>query len=388
MKRLAVFCDGTWNRADAEHATNVVKLAQAMRRTAPDGTAQLATYIQGVGTGRGAGRLSRTIDRVGGGAFGWGLTSNIEEAYRAIAFNYEPGDEIYIFGFSRGAYTARSLGGLIRAAGIIDAQHVAQLGRVIERYRDRDPDTKPDSEESLRERAETAPLVHTSEEEAAWRQSRGIAVGTRLRIAYMGVWDTVGALGVPSKFPGAGLFNRKYRFHDLNLSSSVEAARHAVAIDERRSTFPPTLWQNLDRLNADAAEGKFPYRQLWFPGDHGSVGGGGEICGLSSEAAIWIAEGAAERGLAFDDAALAALKAEVDPFGPLRNSAQPLSLLDRLLRLRALDRTGIGAASDLSPSALLRWYHENKDAAGWPYRPKPLQALTDAIKALGPPGAP
>ena len=112
MKRIAIFCDGTWNRSDAERPTNVVRLSLAVARAAPDGIAQQLVYLPGVGAGRGSSAWARRMDRWGGGLFGWGMTENIEEAYRHLAFNYELGDELYVFGFSRGAFTARSLCGL------------------------------------------------------------------------------------------------------------------------------------------------------------------------------------------------------------------------------------------------------------------------------------
>ena len=125
-KNIAIFCDGTWNKSDAPAPTNVVRLAQAVRNTQPKGQerAQVVIYVEGVGTGRGAGKLAKFMDRNLGGMFGWGLLENIKEAYRAIIFNYEPGDQIFLFGFSRGAYTARSLAGLIRKAGILPRDKV------------------------------------------------------------------------------------------------------------------------------------------------------------------------------------------------------------------------------------------------------------------------
>ena len=118
--------------------------------------------------------------------------------------------------------------------------------------------------------------------EIAWRAARGLPAGTALGLAYIGVWDTVGALGVPGHLRLAALANRGLAFHDTALSRGVRAARHAVAIDERRRTFPPTLWDNLAALNAGAAAA--PYEQRWFPGDHGSVGGGGAVTALSDDA--------------------------------------------------------------------------------------------------------
>jgi uncharacterized protein (DUF2235 family) len=109
MKRIVVLCDGTWNSSDSQTPTNVVRFGQAMQRCDELGVIQVPIYIQGVGTGEGPTKLSRKLDSALGGALGWGLMDNIEEAYRHLIFIYEPGDEIYILGFSRGAYTARSL---------------------------------------------------------------------------------------------------------------------------------------------------------------------------------------------------------------------------------------------------------------------------------------
>ena len=129
----------------------------------------------------------------------------------------------------------------------------------------------------------------TGEAEAAWRAERGLPAGGMLRIGYLGIWDTVGALGVPGHLRLAPLLNRGLGFHDTALSPLVAAARHAVAIDERRRSFPPTLWDNLDALNA--AAGAEVYAQRWFPGDHGSVGGGGAVTALSDDALAWVAGG-------------------------------------------------------------------------------------------------
>lgn len=380
MKRIALFCDGTWNSADARFPTNVVRLAQAALHRAPDGTDQRSIYIEGVGSGRGTGEMSRAIDRLGGGAFGWGLTANIEDAYRNLVFAYEPGDEIYIFGFSRGAYTARSLAGMIRATGIIPRTQLAEIPRALERYRSAKDETKPDSEQSFEYRLKISPLVHTSEKERAFRESCGIDPGTRLRVAYLGIWDTVGALGIPSGVPLLpALFNKKYKFHDLVLSSSVAAARHAVAIDEQRSTFTPTLWENIGDLNEGRSGRDRRYQQLWFPGDHGSVGGGGDITGLSAAALLWIAEGAEQKGFAFDPAVLETFAAEVDHGAPLKNSTAPLSVFGKVTRIKRKDRKFVGTTQDLSRPAIERW-KILKEEKGWPYRPRPLSTIADAIE--------
>ena len=309
MKRIAIFCDGTWNTHDAPHPTNVVRMAQAVRLTAEDGMTQHVIYQIGVGSGRGGNKIAKTLDKFGGGALGWGLTENIEEVYRALVFCYEPGDEVYIFGFSRGAYTARSLAGMIRSCGIPPRDAVGRIPEALARYRSRDPETKPDDPESFLFRRDFSPYTATSEAEFNWRVQTKAGLCVKLNLAYLGVWDTVGALGVPGFLAAAKLFNKKYQFHDTDLSRSVASARHAVAIDERRRTFPPSLWDNLDRLNKlalageddvtldPATVGDWPYRQEWFPGDHGTIGGGVAKGGLAAASFGWIAEGARTAGL-------------------------------------------------------------------------------------------
>jgi len=137
-------------------------------------------------------------------------------------------------------------------------------------------------------RWENSRRVTTGNAEREWRKlhhlEANVTEAVELEIAYLGVWDTVGAMGVPSFLWVSKLFNRKYAFHDFKLSSSVASARHAIALDERRATFPDAPWDNLYELNARQPDGAvLPYQQLWFPGDHGSVGSGGDITGLSDD---------------------------------------------------------------------------------------------------------
>lgn len=300
MKRIAIFCDGTWNRADAATPTHVVRLAQSVAPVGAQGAAQVVLYIPGVGVGQGVTWAARASDRIMGGAFGWGLDARIVEAYRALIFTFEPGDEVFIFGFSRGAYTARSLAGLIRSAGIPPATATNRIPEAMEMYRARGPDTHPDSEASMLFRAGLSPDTPTSEAERDWRKARWMEDRAALSIAYLGVYDTVGALGLPG-FLGAlpRLVNRRYAFHDMELSRSVRAARHAVAVDERRRHFPPALWSNLGRLNGARTAAAARYRQEWFPGNHGIVGGSGRAPALSAFATDWIAQGAKDEGLMF-----------------------------------------------------------------------------------------
>ncbi len=384
MKRIAIFCDGTWNRSDAPHPTNVVRMAQAVKLTAADGRSQQVFYVMGVGTGRGSNAVARWADRMLGGALGWGLTENIEDAYRALVFCYEPGDELFIFGFSRGAYTARSLAGLIRSCGIPPRENVHRVGEALARYRARTPQTKPNDPESFLFRAEFAPYTATSQEEWNWRQATRPGMCHLLTIHYLGVWDTVGALGVPGFWMAAPLVNRQYQFHDADLSRSVLSARHAVAIDERRKTFPPTLWDNLDDLNRRAldlgdapwpegAEERWPYRQEWFPGDHGSVGGGGDRQGLSAYTFDFIAQGAKAAGLDLRDEVIASATRPANIREALVNKPGG-GLMARLMRLQSAYRAGPDRVQDVARATA------DRIACDATYRPKALARVIDAIQ--------
>lgn len=368
MKRIAIFCDGTWNRSDAPHPTNVMRLAKATMRVTPDGVTQQVIYVAGVGSGRGTTWLSQAIDRLGGGAFGWGLNANIEEAYWHLAFNYELGDQIYIFGFSRGAFTARSLAGLIRSCGIPSQDNIGRIPGAMAQYQARGEDSHPDAPASLAFRRGFSPRSSTSDAEVQDRLRHNLT-SELLKIRYLGVWDTVGSLGVPDQLGVSKLFNRKYKFHDQALSRSVVSARHAVSVDERRRNFPPTVWDNLEDLNHQrGALTDEPYQQQWFPGDHGSVGGGGNIVGLSSETLRWVAQGAQAEGLVFTDPMLQRDFDQIEVVGtPLRNTTLQLSGLGTVLALSTMDRPPPRHQGEVSDAAVTRMAQDER------YRPRPLK---------------
>ncbi|MDX2241313.1 MAG: DUF2235 domain-containing protein [Leptolyngbyaceae cyanobacterium bins.302] len=274
MKRLVVCCDGTWNQL-SRYPTNVVKVAQAVKPFAHDGTAQVVYYQAGLGT--------QWYDRIPGGAFGWGIDYNIKNAYQFLCFNYEPGDEIYLFGFSRGAYTARSLAGMIYCSGLLKRQSVGQVERAYEIYRMQDKDRR-------------------KVEAAEFRGQYGVSYKgeNQVPITLLGCWDTVGSLGIPDLLPFLPvnrLINRKYRFHNMELNPKIQTALHAVAIDERRKVFDVTPMQKSPK-NPDQA-----VYQIWFPGGHGCVGGGTpEQCKLSDIALLWMLDNVKDLrlGLEFD----------------------------------------------------------------------------------------
>lgn len=271
-KRLVVCCDGTWNTPDEVDPegnptpTNVTKIALAVRAADDAGVEQRVYYHKGVGTGR--------LDHWRGGALGWGLSRNVQDAYMFLVENYDPpDDEIFLFGFSRGAYTARSVAGLVRNSGLLRREYAGKLESAYELYRDRGDATSP-----------------TSVEAALFRKS----FSREVRITFVGVWDTVGALGIPVDGPGVPLVNDRWKFHDVRLSSYVDNAFQALAIDERRKPFEPTIWERQPHAVGQRLE------QAWFAGVHSNVGGGYAEHGLSDVALAWMADKARECRLALD----------------------------------------------------------------------------------------
>lgn len=309
MARIAIFCDGTWNSPSQAQPTHVHRLFEAV---VPDAN-QRPVYVPGVGTGSTGWRgwLGKWANKLGGGVFGWGLDDTIKQAYRALALLYQPGDSILIFGFSRGAYTARSLAGMIRKVGIIDNPTRARVDTAFDVYRLPGPENHPDALHVLYKRRAMSPRFATSRAELDWRVTLGEVDSAHLvRIDYLGIWDTVGALGIPSSLIGpiAALWNRKYQFHDTRLSGMVRAARHAVALDERRIFFRPSLWDNLEQhrdgpgLNAGDRSPDRPYQQVWFIGTHAIVGGSSDDRALTGITLDWMAAGAQARGLRLREA--------------------------------------------------------------------------------------
>jgi len=354
MKRL-VFCfDGTWNRLDASCPTNVVITAESVLPLSKNRTAQLIYYGEGVGTEK--------WERLRGGMFGSGLVQNLADAYRFLIFNHSPGDEIFIFGFSRGAYTARSFAGLLNTCGILLRRNAAQVRDAISLYQARD--TSDDFKERVMLfRSELCPQLCVSDAEQSWRKSNVAdfdpAKSPKLNIRYVGVWDTVGALGIPKSFSVLNLTDKRYAFHDVALSPFVRSARHAVAIDEHRKDFVPTLWSNLAQLNADAGADESsddaPYQQRWFPGTHSSVGGGGERRGLSDQALDWILDGARAAGLELDTSRYSRIyELAPDYTEYIENSIAP-SLMYRAMHWFSTVRDGPTRLFEVSLFARRRW---------------------------------
>ena len=264
MSKRIIFCsDGTWN--DAATNTNVYKIFKAMNFTA----SQCPIYDDGVGAD------GNPISHFLGGAFGEGLDGKIRDGYTRISHLYEHGDQILLFGFSRGAYTARCLAGMIVACGLPTQNTDDNLTDLaFQAYREHDPNQKQQLLNQLKQKYAVE----------------------NVDITMIGVWDTVGSLGIPAIFGGIDLL--RYSFLDTKLHPCVKNAYHAVSIDERRSEFPATLW------TGPAAPGQ-TIEQVYFTGVHCDVGGGYPETGLSDITLGWMMCKAAALGVEFDPAVYA-----------------------------------------------------------------------------------
>jgi uncharacterized protein (DUF2235 family) len=232
-KHIVICADGTWNDPLDEHPTNVLRLARAIRPTSRSGARQVVFYDWGVGS---------YYQTALGGGFGLGMEKNIQDCYRFIVQNYAPGDRLFLFGFSRGAYTVRCLAGLLNNCGILRREEAERIPAAFRLYKQRN--AAPGSERS-----------------SGWRDR--YSVDGRGVVDFIGVWDTVGALGIPTR--ALAFAEESDLFFDTEPGSNLRVARHAVSIDERRADFEPTLWQPREALDL---------AQVWFAGVHADVGGG------------------------------------------------------------------------------------------------------------------
>jgi len=270
MKRLFVCCDGTWNSDSDEFQgvpvpTNVVRFFNALSDSNTDGGEQLRYYHAGVGANES--RLRRLVD----GAIGAGLSRDIRIAYKWLSDHFEDDAEIYVVGFSRGAFTARSLVGMLHHCGLPRGADWPLVKQAWKLYR-----LDPEVAENARQQANFRALH-----------------GAPPQIRFLGVWETVGALGIPENLDPFGFLKNRYQFHDTTLSPEVARAVQALAIDEQRDNFFPTLWTPEE--GTDEAR----VSQVWFPGVHADVGGGYKETELSNATLRWMISEAQTCGATF-----------------------------------------------------------------------------------------
>ena len=270
-KRMALFLDGTWNNVSAN--TNVWRL-KSLCACSPE---QLVYYSAGVGTQSG--------EHITGGMFGIGIDEEVINAYEWLIENYEPGAQLFIFGFSRGAFTARSLAGFISKCGLLQPGSPVSIKQMFERYR-------KGSAISILELGKATESGLSQEDKLIKVYSQSIPIW------FQGVWDTVGSLGVPIPFIPK-VSHEDFAFLETDLRINDTHAYHALAIDEHREAFAPTLW-----VKSTPKQGECPpardlnqVEQRWFVGAHANIGGGYEDDLLAEVPLCWLMRKATEHGL-------------------------------------------------------------------------------------------
>jgi uncharacterized protein (DUF2235 family) len=327
MKRIVILIDGTWNDENIGEDTNIARLdtknhkiaSPLIKASAGDQTEQLVIYHRGVGA------EPDIVKRLLGGAIGLGLKQIVQDAYRSVVGAYEHGDELYLIGFSRGAYAVRALAGMIGISGILRAPH----------------GSNSDSVEAAWQNYRASP----GDKPAAGygKLTADDAFHSLREIKAVCVFDTVGSYGVPAGFGLAPLARyvawKILGFHDTQFGDHVDVGLHAVAVDERRRPFVPTFWT--------ARKGAPPrghVEQTWFAGVHCNIGGGYADSGLSDAALIWmIARLQALTKLEFDVNAVRTETQGVSIDGEVVNSSQGWPIDTWLPHLRIM----------LSPDAIV-----------------------------------
>ncbi|RMD42233.1 hypothetical protein DV735_g2881, partial [Chaetothyriales sp. CBS 134920] len=281
MKRIIICCDGTWMDSDGsvQVPSNVTRIARSIKPTArlPNGTeiAQLIFYQNGIGTG-----TNSAYDKYIGGVTGAGMAENIREAYSAICLNYSPGDEIFLLGFSRGAFTARSISSLIREIGLLTARGLQYFIQIFE---DWEYQLKDGWKTSYPDKPWPGHKPPVTADEYQRQLLHHELTRPNIPIKAVAVWDTVGSLGIPM----IGILpqppSTDFAFVDTKVEPNIEYAIQALALDEHRRAFTPTVWekpkgQELPRV----------LKQTWFPGVHSDVGGAYDDTDLANITLCWM----------------------------------------------------------------------------------------------------
>ncbi len=282
VKNIILCSDGTGNRRGKGQGTNVWRLFNAVdlnsHKDADNNPRQITYYDDGVGNDDGK------LFKIFGGAFGYGLSRNIRDLYQFLASNYSPGDRIFLFGFSRGAFTVRSLAGMITRCGIVKSENYA-------------------SANAFSKAVEEAFILYKAarKDEAAKKFKAENSYGNE-KITCIGVWDTVDAIGVP--FDNLRGWINKFAnnsFHGYDLSPNIEYGYHALAIDDQRKTFCPVMWD--EKLSIKNGRPKDTIEQVWFAGAHSNVGGGYPKQGMAQVTLDWMMRRVAQHGLIFEEGA-------------------------------------------------------------------------------------
>ncbi|MFQ6022182.1 MAG: DUF2235 domain-containing protein [Acidiferrobacterales bacterium] len=304
-KNIILCADGTGNRGGYTPDSNVYKIYNAIEIHDNDHP-QITFYDNGVGTSK------NTYWRALSGAFGFGFKANVCDLYEFLARNYEPGDNVFIFGFSRGAATVRAFSGFIAASGLVDGTDL--------------------NEDELQDRIKKAFKTYKVAERAPLLGEHGV-----IPVKFIGVWDTVSALGFPQDWnlPGIGMlllnwffkileylsnFVFPHRFYNYELTDNVAFAYQALAIDDERKTFKPMVWHETGNTTVE---------QVWFAGAHSNVGGGYGRVGVANVALDWMMTHAHHHGLEFKEDAAEKIRRNANVHGRLYNSRDGIAIYYR-----------------------------------------------------------
>jgi uncharacterized protein (DUF2235 family) len=322
-KNVVLCSDGTGNRGGKARGTNVWAIVNAVWRQ-PDATGKLPSKTQITFYDDGVGSQDFIAFKILGGAFGWGYSRNIRDLYKALVSAYEPGDSIYLFGFSRGAYTVRGLAGLILKQGILNRHAFTSskeldyaVWAVFRAYRDSYPSITarlrrwllPGYAKAYQDCKDQGKIHHLDENKEP-----------QTPIRFIGVWDTVDAVGLPFDILSDALnWIVRFRFTDRKLHPNVAKACHAVSVDDERRTFWPVMWD--ERSDPDAAR----IKQVWFPGVHSNVGGGYEKDQMALVSLDWMMEEAGHEGLLFYDDVRHRIREDANAHGRMYDSRAGLA---------------------------------------------------------------
>lgn len=282
-KNIVILCDGTGQIGGKDASTNVYKLFNMLEDRTPN---QVVYYDPGIGSG---------IGGIFAQIFGIGFKRNVLDCYRFLFENFQAGDNIYLFGFSRGAATVRSLSTFIELFGILPASRKDLIKQAFKIYGMRT------GKEHHAHKAFDDPEKEWNERELAAQEFVKKHHTMWTRVKFIGVFDTVAALGGSGKILSMvtdRLF--PHRFHNFSLGPGVDYARHAISIDDERKTFHPIIWE---KLNNDAHFDRL--KQVWFCGVHTDVGGGYKEDDLSYYSLDWMIREAESKGLRFYKQSLA-----------------------------------------------------------------------------------
>ncbi len=296
-KNIVVCCDGTGNEVKEDALSNVLELYKRLDKSDP--SRQVAYYDPGLGTLPAAGLQTKTakaLTKVAGLAFGYGLPTNTKEAYTFLMRVYQPGDRVFLYGFSRGAYTVRALAGMIQMFGLLQP------------YNDN--------------LVEYALQLHRKTSRNPWKVAarfrkyfpRHVFAEGEKPIHFIGVWDTVKSIG---------LLRRSLTLPYTRKLSSAAHGRHAVSLNEKRSKYRPNLWkpEHGDEISPLTQRPRF--LEVWFPGVHSDVGGGYTETGLSDITLEWMLQESRAHGLLVDQSS-DERPLQPDPTGVMHNPLWPV----------------------------------------------------------------